>query len=192
MDDVKVYSKSKEVLKSALQVGERTSVAVGKEFWYEKCATAVLNGDGGAMIQRIPDLTEGQSHKYLGWAQRFGVSREVLRTRLEGELLKRVQLVWASAMPLWAKVKAYNTCCVALLQYYVPAAVWYPGDLDQLEVRVKAVLRRNFSWAYGQAKERLTLPKSLGGLGLLSLRLLRVDVARAVLAYLRHCANDNV
>ena len=77
-------------------------------------------------------------------------------------------MVWSSSLSAVAKVRAHNSWVVSALCYTMPLVDWLRRELDQLDVRTWALLTKCEAHYLNASKDRLYLPRSEGGRGLLS------------------------
>ena len=138
MDDLKVFEQSRTELESTLEVVEGMAKAVGMYLGVGKCAVRQLGGttsDSGDIAELA-----GRSYRYLGVEQVFGPRSRETKDRAVLEYLRRGHVVWSSSLLAVAKVRAHNSWVVSVLRYTMPLVDWFRRELDQLDVRTRALL----------------------------------------------------
>ena len=76
--------------------------------------------------------------------------------------------IWKSQLNSQHKVDATNTLAMSLLRYRFMTVKWTRRELRDLDVLTRKVLRRYQSHHLNASPERLYLPRSQGGRGLMS------------------------
>ena len=88
------------------------------------------------------------------------------------EYLRRGLVIWSSSLSAAAKVRAHNSWSVGVLQYTMPLIGWFQRELQQLDIKTRALLTRCGAHCPNASKDRLYLPRGEGGRGLLGVELL--------------------
>ena len=131
MDDLKFYSRIEKGWDSLVQTVHVFSEHIGMEFGIEKCAMLVMEkgkivksiGVELSDVKVIKSLQENESYKYLGVLEadkfleekmKFNVSKEyirslrkVLKSKLNGQNLGRVELILGGSIP----IKIFSSIC---------------------------------------------------------------------------------
>ena len=149
------------------------STVLGMQFGLSKCAVAQAKAGevGGGQSLRLqsgntlPSVQYGDTYKYLGIAQLFGVDLHQTKEKIRKEYLGRIRRVWQHQQPN----RNHNSWCVGLFRYFFGPVRWTKSKLIQLDWRTRNILVQNKCHHRGAAVERLYLPRSEGGRGLQSL-----------------------
>ena len=164
MDDLKVFEQSKAELESTLEVVGKLARVVGMYLGVGKCAVAHIRAGrvqqlGGATSDS-EDINElnGKSYRSLGVEQVFGPRSRETKDKVVQEYLRRGQVVWSSSLSAAAKVRAHNSWVVSVLRYTMPLVEWFRRELEQLDVRTRALLTKCEAHCPNASKDRLYLP----------------------------------
>ena len=177
MDDLKLYAESPAALTEALSVVDRVSSAVGMKLGLRKCGVAhmqkgrVLPGPenpGTSPEDGIKCLSDKDTYRYLGIEQLFATDDKKVKDSVIAEYKKRLHKIWKSQLNSRHKVDATNTLAISLLRYRFVTVKWTRRELRDLDVLTWKVLRRYQSHHLNASPERLYLPRSQGGRGLMS------------------------
>ena len=103
MDDLKIFAESREDLRKATMEGWKVSTALGMQFGLGKCAVAhakagrIAAGDALRLQSgaTIPNVQYGETYRYLGIAQLFGVNLDKTKETIRREYLGRIRRVWS-------------------------------------------------------------------------------------------------
>ena len=164
MDDLKTFAATKAGAEQSLVMATRVSKAVGMEMGHSKCAVAHLRCGRPAIVHidtgEIPRLhADSDTYQYLGFPQVYGIAKGALKLKARKELLDSVKTIWASALNVRNKIRAYNWGPVGRLRYSMATGVWTKRDLTDLERSVRGIMREHRSWYYNQAVERFLLQR---------------------------------
>ena len=178
MDDLKVYSLSRENLDYALRVVERVSAAVGMKLGLRKCAIAEFHGSrvisaedhdipsAGGVIQALRD---DQLYKYLGIKQRLTPDPTPVKDCLKDTFMFRLRKIWSSNLSAKNKAHATNSWAVSIFRYFFSVLYWSKGELKALDRRVRAIMRFSKSHQACASVERVHLHRRRGGRGIMCL-----------------------
>lgn len=197
MDDLKVYGGCKSSLRYMLTLIDRVSKAVGMQLGLSKCAVAHLVAGrttvGGEVMlpdrRKILAARRGNPYKYLGIEQIFESDSATVKERLRKLYLQRLRKIWFSDLNGKHKVRATNAWAVSIFRYYFGVLIWRRHELMELDRATRAVLRASKSHQSGSSVNRLYLPRSDGGRGLLRLELVWEGEVVSTAAYL--CASED-
>ncbi len=153
---------------------EEVAGAVGMALGIRKCAVAPIKcgavkrhvGEIRVTGGEVQEVEDGDPYRYLGVHQVMRVHARVTKMRIRTEYLRRVRLVWNSALNAGEKVRAHNTWAVAVLRYYYAVTEWHPSDLLELDRATRGTFTQNQANLLGAAPERLYLPRAKGGRGI--------------------------
>ncbi len=148
--------------------------AVGMALGIRKCAVAHMRG--GAVKRHVGEIRVaggevqevevGDPYRYLRVHQVMRVHAKVTKMRIRTEYLRRVRLVWNSALNAGEKVRAHNVWAVAVLRYYFAVTEWHPSDLLELDRATRGTLTQSQAHSLGATPEWLYLPRAKGGRGI--------------------------
>ena len=177
MDDLKIFAESREDLRKASEEAEEVSNALGMQFGLSKCAVAHVRAGRLAAGQSlklqsgntIPSVQYGETYRYLGIAQLFGVNLRQTKEKIRKEYLGRICKVWGGNTNSRTRARNHNTWCVGLFRYFFGAVLWTRLELIQLDRKTRNVMAQNKCHHRGAAVERLYLPRAKGGRGLQNL-----------------------
>ena len=176
MDDLKLYAESSAALTKALSVVDRVGSAVGMKLGLTKCGVAhmqkgkVLPGPENPSTEpddSIKCLSDKDTYRYLGVEQLFTANDKKVKDSVIAEYRKRLHKIWGSQLNSRHKVDAINTLALSLLRYRFVTVKWTRRELRDLDVLTRKVLRRYQSHHLNTSPERLYLPRSQGGRGLM-------------------------
>jgi len=178
MDDLKLYAKNDSQLHSLLSTVEMFSSDVGLSFGLDKCAKlSICRGKAVAMGNmaissevNIRELDTGETYKYLGFCESEGIDHAVSKQHLITEYSRRLTLVWKSLLTGPRKVRATNSFCVPLLTYGFGIVPWTIKELEQFDISTRRIMSCHSSHHPRSAVERLYLPCSVGGRGLVNVQ----------------------
>ena len=102
MDDLKLYGKSSNELKSLLNTVRIFSTNISMEFGLEKCATLTIHkGKATHTLSNnntIKGLSLEESYKYLGVPQAEDVKHRHVKKQISGEYTNRVRKIRKSKL----------------------------------------------------------------------------------------------
>ena len=200
MDNLKIFAESREDLRKATVEGWKVSTALGMQFGLGKCAVAhakagrVAAGDALRLQSgaTIPNVQYGETYKYLGIAQLFGVNLAKTKEAIRKEYLGRIRKVWSGHTNSKTRVANHNQWCAGVFRYLFAAVHWTRSELVQLDWRTRKVLVQNKCHHSGAAVERLYLPRSEGGRGLQNLLQIWEREVVSTASYLLHSDDPQV
>ncbi|KAL1455720.1 hypothetical protein WDU94_009793 [Cyamophila willieti] len=147
------------------------------KFGLEKCNT--LNIKGGKLADpsnvtlsdniTIKSLDENEQYKYLGLKQQLSINDSELKKEYETSFLKRLHMILNTELNAKNKIRAINSWVIPLLSYTFGIISWSKTDIVNLNRKVRTTLTRYRSHHIHSATERLYLPRSEGGRGLIDL-----------------------
>jgi hypothetical protein len=111
-------------------------------------------------------MTEGDIYRYLGHMQTKQIKHAQMKQQLGDEYLQRTKSILKTKLNGKNTIKTINTYAIPVLTFSFGIVKWTPTDLDNLQVRTRALLTRHRIQRPRAAKERLTLPWHIGGRGM--------------------------
>jgi len=177
MDDLKLFAKNHAQLKVLLHAVKMFSDDVGLNFGLDKCAKLTVSR--GKVSQTgevelsddccIRELTIGESYKYLGFHEMEGVDSSRSKKHILDVYLHRLKLIWKSLLSGPRKVRATNSFCVPVLTYGIGIIPWTKREIEQFDVLTRKLMTTCNSHHPRSSVERLYLPRSNAGRGLINI-----------------------
>ena len=113
-------------------------------------------------------VVENDGYKYLGILEIDGVMEDEMKMKFRKEYLRRLRLVLKSKLNGRNKFQAINTWAVALLRYGAGIIKWNKEELQNLDRKSRKLLTLYGAFHPKSDVDRLYLPRSKGGRGLIS------------------------
>ena len=175
MDDLKLYGKSESELNELMSVVNRFSSDIGMEFGFEKCAMVVLKAGVRVESQgielpsgdKIKELEES-GYKYLGVLQECGILHKEMKEKIGNEYISRVKAVSKSFLYSKNLLSAINVWAVSVVRYSAGIVDWTEKEMKDLDIKTRKILTMNGIFHKKGNVNRLYLPRSGGGRGLIS------------------------
>lgn len=179
VDDLKIYARDMDDLDRAFDGVKRVSGYLNLKVNDSKCAKGSIASKAcqSHSLDSIPYLGMKDTYTYLGIEQGLKGNSLVLFERLRANALGKAKIAWESELTLAQKVRATNSCVMPILNYGYINSFTGTGTFDSSRAAAtqvdKAIIRILSDSRAKYAKtscERLYLPTSEGGLGLVSAR----------------------
>ena len=177
MDDLKLFAKNDQDLEGLLNTVKEFSNDIDMEFGLDKCAkasfvrgkfqkTSSINLDIGTVIR---DLDPEGTYKYLGVNEGDGINHASMKEKIRKEYYRRIRLVLKTELNSKNRIETINTLAVLVVQYNFNIINWNLADLNRLDAKTRKLLTSN-KMHYPKADvDRLYLPRSIGGRGMIEL-----------------------
>ena len=147
------------------------------EFGLDKCAkasfvrgklqkTSSINLDIDTAIR---DLDPEEAYKYLGVNQGDGINHTSMKEKIRNEYYRRIRLVLKTELNSKNCIEAINTLAVPVVQYSFNIINWNLADLNRLDTKARELLTSNKMHHPKADVDRLYLPRSSGGRGIIEL-----------------------
>ena len=147
------------------------------EFGLDKCAkasfvrgklqkTSSINLDIDAAIR---DLDPEETYKYLGVNEGDGINHASMKEKIRKEYYRRIRLVLKTELNSKNRIEAINTLAVPVVQYSFNIINWNLADLNRLDTKTSKLLISNKMHQPKAGADRLYLPRSSGGRGMIEL-----------------------
>lgn len=176
MDDVKLMASSKDQLEKLLKVVEEFSRDVGMEFGLDKCRTLHIQRgkiQPGSFTmedgQTIKSMEAGETYKYLGMKQARKLDHSTMKKEFTQEFVSRLRKILKTKLNSKNLTKAINTYACTALTYSFGVVKWTKTDIENLQRKMRTLLTKAQKHHPKSAVERTTLPRSLGGRGLIDI-----------------------
>jgi hypothetical protein len=178
MDDLKLYAPNRDKLHSLVEITKRFSADICMEFGLDKCA--VLDCKAGKVVHTedlqlmdgtsVPHLDIDATYKYLGMHQLMSINTMLIKQSVQEAYVKRVTKVMRSELNAGSKFCALNSWAVPVLMYSFGVVSWSQTELLALNRLTRTILTKYRGHHPNASVNRLYLPRSRGGRGLLDLQ----------------------
>lgn len=177
MDDLKLYARRDKEVESLLHTVRVCSADFGMEFGVAKCAQVIVKrgkvvlSDGIELPdgQVIRGLDAGDSYRYLGFAECFGICQAEAKNAVLKEYKYRVRRVLKSSLNGRNCIQAINTWAVSLFRYSGGIVKWGINELKSVDVQTRKLLCMHGALHPRADVDRLYVPRRMGGRGLMSI-----------------------
>ena len=177
MDDLKLYARRDKEVESLLHTVRICSADFGMEFGVAKCAQVVVkrgkvvSSDGIELPdgQVIKGLAAGESYRYLGFAECFGIHQVEAKRAVMNEYKNRVRRVLKSSLNGRNCVQAINTWAVSLFRYSGGIVQWGVNELKSVDIQTRKLLCMHGALHPRADVDRLYVHRRMGGRGLMSI-----------------------
>ena len=177
MDDLKLYAKNDNDLEGLLQIVKSYSDDISMEFGLEKCAKATFKR--GKLVStshvkldndtKIKQLEQDEVYKYLGINEGDGIQHATMKRKIKLEYYRRVRLVLRTELNSRNKITAINSLAVPVVQYSFNIINWTLEDIRRLDRKTRKFLTMHHMHHPKADSDRMYLPRSNGGRGLIQL-----------------------
>ena len=177
MDDLKLYANNDENLHKLVQTVQTFSKDVHMDFGLDKCAKSTIRqgkkvesedlelNDGS----HITDLEKDSTYKYLGIEENARIEHKMMRKKAFDEYVRRLKKICKSQLTIKNKVRAINQLAVPVVSYGFGVIDWPQKDLNALDIKTRKILTYHKMIYRNQCLDRLYLPRSEGGIGLVEI-----------------------
>ena len=147
------------------------------EFGIEKCT--LVNIQRGKVTKpegiQLPDGNnikniDETGYKYLGIIEGEEIKHQEMNEKIKKEYIKRLKAILKSKLNSGNTVKAINTCAVPVIRYRASIGDWNNSKLCNMARKTRKVLNMYQALHPRSNIDRLYLPCSEGGKGVLSLQ----------------------
>ena len=176
MDDLKLFARNDSQLQKLLHTVKMFSDGVGLTFGLDKCAR--LSISRGKVVKTddmtlhddfcIRELSTSEAYKYLGFFEREGIECDSTKKAVVNEYERRLTLIWKSLLSGPRKARATNSLCVPIVSFGFGIIPWTVREIQHFDVLTRRVMRATCNHHPRSAVERLYLPRSEGGRGLVN------------------------
>lgn len=176
MDDLKLYASNKVHLQELLNLTHTFSRDIQMNFGLDKCRTQTitrgLHAEESIQLRDnvvISALREGETYRYLGCQQSRRIQHKQIKQHLTDEFTTRLKAILRTHLDSQNLVKAVNTYAIPVLTYSFGVIHWTQTELHSLQTRINTTLTLYRKHHPKSAIERLTLPRRMGGRGLIDI-----------------------
>ena len=176
MDDIKLFGRSSKEIDTLIQTVRIISGDIKMEFGIEKCA--LINIQRGKVTRtegiqlpdgnNIKDIDE-EGYKYLGIIEGEEIKHQEMKEKVRKEYIKRLRAILKSKLNSGNTVKAINTWAVPVIRYSAGIVDWRKSEIHNLDRKTRKFLNMYQALHPRANVDRLYLPRSEGGKGLLSI-----------------------
>lgn len=196
MDDIKLYSGSLQGLKHLINVTEAFSTDVGMQFGIEKCKIQrikkgkLINDIQHETMSRetITALETDELYKYLGIQQNKRVMHTKIKEKLQLEFVERLKSVLKTFLNSRNLTTAVNMFAIPVITFSFGIIKWSKTDLESLERLIRVQLTRYNYHHPKSAVQRVTLPRKMGGRGIIKIGSLHTKQIMKMRDYFRNKA----
>ena len=192
VDDLKLFARNDYELERLLPTAKGFSSDIGMEFGLDKCAkasflrgtlkkTANMNPDVDTIIR---ELEPGETHMYLGVHGCNGISHSAMKEKIRKEYYRRIRLVLKTELNSKDRIVVINTLAVLVVQYSYNILNWNLLDLQRMDRKTRKLLTSHRMHHPKAGVDRLYLPRSNGGRGMIRLEMAYKTTAIAMSTYL--------
>ena len=147
------------------------------DFGLDKCAKCTIRTgkkvesddielDDGS---HITDLQQDTTYKYLGIEENSGIEHKMMRKKIQDEYVRRLKKICKSQLTSKNKVTAINQLAVPVVSYGFGIVDWHQKHLNALDVKTRKILTYHKIIYRNQGLDRIYLPRSEGGMGLVDI-----------------------
>ena len=177
IDDLKLYAKNDRILEEMINTTHIFSSDIGMTFGIEKCAKVTLkkgkqiyaNNINLTQDLTVQDLDQETNYKYLGIEESGNISHEKMKEKIRKEFYRRVRKVIKTDLNSKNKMMAINSLAIPVVTYSYNIINWRLSEIKQMDVKVRKILTINKMHHPKADIDRMYLPRSEGGRGMLQL-----------------------
>ena len=176
MDDIKLFRRGTKEIDTLVCIVRIVSGDIRMEFGIKKCTLVniqrgkVTRAEGIELPDgnNIKDIDE-TGYKYFGIIESEEIKRQEMEEKIEKEYIKRLKAILKSKLNSGNTVKAINTWTVPVIRYSVGTVDWKNSELCNMDRKTRKEINIYQALHPRSNVDRLYLPHSEGGKGLLSL-----------------------
>ena len=177
VDDLKLYVSRINTAKKQLDLVTAFSKDTGMTFGDDKCAYQQIQN--GKLLQctknleinqlSIKPMKEGDTYKYLGIDENISYIGPINKHRITKEYYHRIKKIWNSELSLFNKIIAHNTFAVTVFITSVGIVDWILKKIRKIDCKRRKQLAMAANFHPNGDVDRLYIPRSEGGRGLMSI-----------------------
>ena len=153
----------------------------------------MINGEGLAVLEEkinALDPNKNEIYKFLGCEQAAKIDVKRVMERVKKEIRRRLDHLTGLNLNDKNLMKAINCRVIPVAGYVINICNLGKGDLDELDMIVKSVLRREGFHGRQSSDERLYLKRNEGGRGLKSFKEVYDETKTRVACYMAAATNE--
>ena len=133
----------------------------------------------------IKELQQEDSYKYLGINEAEGIQHVKMKEKIRKEYYMRVRLILKSELNAVNRIAAINSLAIPVITYSMNILNWKINNLKKLDMKTRKLLTMYRMHHPKADVDRLYLPRSEGGRGLIKIELTFKIVTVGLETYLR-------
>ncbi|XP_053166186.1 uncharacterized protein LOC128351082 [Hemicordylus capensis] len=198
MDDLKLYGKSQSEIESLLNTVCIFSSDIAMEFGLDKCAALIKNRGKITKTEgielpngsKIKNLEEKEPYKYLGILQADNIAHTEVKRKIGSEYIRRVRKILKSKLNGGNTIQAINTWAIPVIRYTAGIIDWTQAELETLDRKTRKIMTINHALHPRSDVDRLYLPRSSGGRGMLQVHQTVEEEKRGLEEYIKDSEED--
>ena len=199
IDDLKIYQETHQKLQIVNEMIVKASMDTGACYGVKKCAEIVfikgkmVKSEGLQVLEEkmnALDPDKNEIYKFLGREQGNGIDVKCVMERVKAEVRKRLEQLIGKQLNDENLMKAINCRVIPVAGYVMNVCTLGKGDLEDLDMIVKSVLRREGFHGRQSSDERLYTKRKAGGRGLKSFREVYDETKTRVACYMATSTNE--
>ena len=200
MDDIKLYGATASQITNLIKITENISRDIVMEFGIEKCK--ILRMERGRWTENeniqimnqeyIENMQEHETYKYLGFQQNIKLNHTKIKTELTQKYKSRLTTILNTKLNAKNIVKAINTFAIPLLTYSFGIIKWTQTDTESINRLNRTMLTKHKMQHPKSAIQRTTLPRKLGGRGLIDITELHTKQINNLRTYFKNKNNSSL
>ena len=198
VDDIKLYADSKTELFRLADVTQEFSTDICMQFGIDKCKIhSIYKGkiqSNNYILntgEQIDPMAEGDSYKYLGFQQSRQIHQKQTKQDLTKKFRHRLNIILKSHLNSRNTVKAINTFAIPVLTYSFGIINWSQTDLKKFQRTINTHLTKHRKHHPKSAVQRLMLPRSEGGRGIIDIQNLHNQQITTLRKYFHNKADNS-
>ena len=172
-----MYAVNDEQLKKLLGIVNTFSNDINMELGLDKCANATfikgkLTKTFNIVLNQnttIKDLDQEGTYKYLGINEGDGIQHSKMKEHIRKEYYRRIRVVLKSELNAINKIEAVNTVAIPVVTYSFNIINWTAQDIKNLDRKTRKLLTKDRMHHPKSDIDRMYLPRSSGGRGLMQI-----------------------
>ena len=177
MDDLKLYADSDPNLNKLVQIVHKFSQDICMDFGLDKCSKCTLKKGKKVASENlqlengtsIEDLRADTSYKYLGIEENGGIEHKLMREKITSQYFKRLKSICKTELTSRNKIQAINQLAIPVITYGYGIIDWPQYQINAIDVATRKILTLHKVTYRNQCLDRLYIPRSEGGLGLIEI-----------------------
>ncbi|XP_053147207.1 uncharacterized protein LOC128342972 [Hemicordylus capensis] len=198
MDDLKLYGRSQSGIESLLSTVCIFSSDIAMEFGLDMCAALIMNRGKIRKTEgielpngsNIKNLEEKEHYKYQSILQADNITYTEAKRKIGSEYIRRVRKILKSKLNGGNTIQAINTWAIPIIRYSAGIIDWTQAELETLDVKNRKIMTINHALHPCSDVDRLYLPRSSGGRGMLQVYQTVEEEKRGLEKYIKDSEED--
>ena len=132
------------------------------------------------------------TYKYLGINEGDGIQHSKMKEKIQQEYYRRIRMVLKSELNAMNKIEAINTVAIPVVTYSFNVINWTVEDIKNLDRKRRKLLTKERMHNPKADVERMYLPRSLGGRGLIQTETTYKTTTIGLATYLESCDDPHL